>query len=68
MLMQNELWQEVVKPVPSVARLSQLGLEIQASLMDADKCFGKQLTVNSNSIQTMRRYSQFLHEVCTFSH
>ncbi len=60
---QNELWQEVIKPLPSVGRLCNLGQEIQADMANASQCFAKQLAVNPNSIQTMRRYSQYLLEV-----
>jgi hypothetical protein len=62
--LQNELWQEVIKPVPSVGRLCNLGQEIQSSMVNANQCFAKQLAMNPSSIQTMRRYSHYLLEVC----
>ena len=61
---QSEFWQELLKPVPSLARLHEAGSAIQRAIAQSDSCFKKQLALSANSVQTMRRYAQFLDEVC----
>lgn len=54
----------MLKPVPSLARLNKFGSEIETTIRECDDCFQKQLAVSSTSIQTLRRYAQFLQDIC----
>ena len=62
--MQTEFWTEVLKPVPSMSRMNSVGCKIEECIVKCEQCFRMQLQMNPNSIQTIRRYAQFLLEVC----
>lgn len=52
-----------MKSVPSVARLNKIGMAVEDSVSKCEACFQKQLSLSPNSVQTLRRYAQFLLEI-----
>lgn len=52
-----------MKTVPSVARLNKIGMAVEESVSKCEACFQKQLSLSPNSVQTLRRYAQFLLEI-----
>ena len=52
-----------MKSEPSLARLNDLGMAIENAIVKCEAYFEKQLILSPNSIQTMRKYAQFLLEV-----
>lgn len=62
-LVQNEFWVEMLKPEPSLSRLNEIGDAVKTYTALCETCFQKQLSLSPNSVQTLRRYAQFLLEV-----
>lgn len=60
---QMEFWTEMQKPSPSVARLIELGMQLDHDATQREELISQQLAISPNSIQTIRRYAQFLLEV-----
>ena len=58
-----EFWAEIQKPSPSVSRLVDIGTIIDMYATQCEALFVQQLTISPNSIQTIRRYAEFLLEV-----
>ena len=61
--LQVEFWSELSSDHPSSQKLHSIGQSIEQELLQTDKTFLKMLSLNPNSVQTMRRYAYFLDEV-----
>lgn len=60
---QVEFWTELASTVPSAAKLHTLGRAVEEMIEHADKTFQKLLSLNPNSVKSLRRYSSFMSEV-----
>ena len=61
---QAEFWAELCMHAPSLKRLDTIGLSIERAMSSAEASFKRLLRLNPNSVPVMRRYAQFLAEVC----
>ena len=61
---QAEFWMELMARKPSLARLDTIGSTIHKWIVEADESFQTLLRLNPTSVAAMRKYSEFLHEVC----
>ena len=51
------------KPQPSLARLNGISIALEGLSSACEACFKKQLVLCPTSVQTLRRYSQFMSDV-----
>ena len=61
---QSRFWAEMAQPHPSLGKLGDLGLLLEQHTAACAANFEQQLTLCPQSVQSMRRYAQFLSEVC----
>ncbi len=59
-----DLWAELMSRTASASKLESTGGIIAENLQQADQRFQQMLALHPNSVQTLRRYAQFLDEVC----
>ena len=60
---QLDFWIEILRPLPSLRRLSELGTEVSIATNKCIKCFTKLFMLCPDSPGVHRMYAKFLSEV-----
>ncbi len=61
---QAEFWKEMCHHQPSLMRLDSIGCEYDACIKKSEACFAQMFRLSPQSVTIMRKYAQFLLEVC----